>query len=270
VILRKSIKRPLSLVALSIILVIFVTSISAQIFAQSSSTIRAELCDSSPPDLSISQPLSDSIVDQPTVTVAGSAVRTSQIDYFVNNQYSSSTVVDDSDTFSSPISLTRGTNTVRLHAIYSCNNTTSDSIIVVSYEPSSVPSDGSKINTVTAPPSSLGPGIVSNPALLSLDQRELPGLRKSSFFRKSFIRIFDFARSEGRQCNHGLCIGTVIKMYCLVLAISIFISTLLSPKKFAWLGARFGVKKKLALICRKKLMLISLLLACLFAILLLI
>lgn len=145
-------------------LLVFVVLPSDVVAASSGSTIRTEVCDaSSPPVISITSPQTDSIVNQPTITIAGSVVRTSQIDIFINNQYASSVAIGSTNNFSTQTGMTRGTNTIRLDASYSCNNTTASETVVVTYEPSSAPSSGANTSTVTITPSDPGPGIISNP-----------------------------------------------------------------------------------------------------------
>lgn len=116
--------------------------------ATTGTTIHTEICDStSGPTLDITSPVSDSIVNTPAIPIQGTASRTSQIDIYLNGLYSSSIAVGPTGQINTTTALNRGTNTIRLDAYYSCNQTTNSSNLVVTYEPAATPSNGSSTDT---------------------------------------------------------------------------------------------------------------------------
>lgn len=124
-------------------------------------TIKTELCDStSGPALSISAPLSDSVVGTAQVHLQGTALRTTQIDISLNGAYSSSLAIEPSGQIDTVLTLFAGTNTILLQAYYSCNQTASTESIVVTYEPAATPSTGS--TTTTAVPLTPSPAPSGN------------------------------------------------------------------------------------------------------------
>ena len=147
-------------------------NLSSSVYAQSTE-IKATLCDTNGPDIDVTQPASDSVVNNPKITVSGNVTRTSQLDIYINNIYSQSVAISQSNPdFSIDIFLDKGTNTIRLEAFYSCNNTSNNSEVVVTYEPGSKPSEGKDTNTKTTEPGQTRPLTVNNPAT---DDAKTPG-----------------------------------------------------------------------------------------------
>lgn len=114
---------------------------------QGSSQVGAVLCDSTGPDVQVSQPVSDSVVTQPTVPLEGTAERTSQIDIFINGVYSHSVALGFNPAFQTSVTLQEGTNTITLEAHFSCNQTSSTTAIVVDYHPIVTPTDPGTVDT---------------------------------------------------------------------------------------------------------------------------
>ncbi len=260
------------------LLVVVIALLSAQgtLFAvNSGSTINAEICDNSPPVVTITSPVSDSIVNQPSVTLAGSTLKTSQIDIFVNNQYSSSIAIDSSQSFSRVLSLHVGTNTIRLRAIYSCNNTTTDKTVVISYVPTSTPGAGSETSTVTITPSDPGPGIISNPQYsnkfdsgIGISRSQKDGAEKKTITER-LSNNFGFSRPNGLEWEYDFTWLAVVKASWLLFAIALLIIFFLSTAQLSWLFAYFGFGKDTTLLWRRLFRFLALLLSFLFVILVL-
>lgn len=131
--------------------------------AQTNSTIRAEVCDTAGPVVTVTAPQSDSVTDSAQVSLTGSTERTSQIDISINGVYAQSLAIDMSNTFSTTIGLVEGTNTIILDSYYSCNQASAEFTVVVTYVPRVVPSNGGDSSTEVLRPGTVAPGIVSNP-----------------------------------------------------------------------------------------------------------
>lgn len=118
-------------------------------YAQQQNQILATLCDSTGPDVTITSPPTDSVVNTSNVTFTGIAERTSQIDIYVNNIYSQSVAIGASPNFSTTIGLIEGTNTVKFAAYFSCNGTNQDVEVVVDYYIIPTPSQPGTTNSST-------------------------------------------------------------------------------------------------------------------------
>lgn len=126
----------------------------SSVYAQTPNQVMAVLCDNTGPAITIDEPQSDSVVNTPTITIKGTAERTSQLDFYVNNQYNSSLALTNDPNFEAPISLAAGTNTIRIDAYFSCNNTNDSTNLVIDYQPIVTPS--TPANTDTSLPGSIG------------------------------------------------------------------------------------------------------------------
>lgn len=118
--------------------------------AQQASQVQAALCSTTGPDIRVHNAISDTVVTTPTITIEGTAQQTSQIDVYVNNAYSNSLAISRDTTFEIPLTLSEGTNTIRLEAFFSCNHTSTSVGLVVDFRP--IPSPSSSINTDTIIP----------------------------------------------------------------------------------------------------------------------
>jgi hypothetical protein len=239
----------------------------------SGSTVNAEVCDGSlPPVIAITNPQSDSIVNQSIVTLSGNTVRTTQLDIFINNQYASSAAVDSSQTFSIQVGLNRGTNTIRLKAIYSCNNTTTDETVVVTYEPSSTPGSGAETSTVTITPSDPGPGIISNPTTARnyqderYERAQIDNRDGKTLLERAGSKL-GFSRADGKEWEYDFTQRSAIKTVWLLLATATIALVVLKYAQFVWLLGYCGFTKKSAGYWRNTIRFIALLLSFLFVIL---
>ncbi len=110
--------------------------------------IRTILCDTnSTPIVTVLDPQSDSLVDQPLINVSGQTEQTTQIDIFVNDAYSSSVAVEPSGSFAVNVPLAKGNNTIRLDAYFSCNQNSASEVLIITYEPKVQPSEGADTDT---------------------------------------------------------------------------------------------------------------------------
>lgn len=135
-------------------------------YGQQQTQVLATLCDSAGPDVTITSPPTDSVVNTSNVNFTGIAQRTSQIDIFVNNVYSQSVAIGASPNFSTTVGLSEGTNTIKFSAFFSCNSTSQDVEVVVDYHIIPTPSQ---------------PGDTSS----STDQNPASGSVNSSYNRHS-------------------------------------------------------------------------------------
>ncbi len=116
-------------------------------FAQQGSQIGAVLCSTETPDLQVTEPVSDSVTDLPTVQIEGMALYTSQIDVMVNGQYSHSVAIGFDSILQTQVSLQEGTNTINLQAYFSCNGTNSELDIIIDYQPAVSPTNPGSVVT---------------------------------------------------------------------------------------------------------------------------
>ncbi len=118
----------------------FSYSLISKVFAQTgSTTVGAILCDTQGPDLQITAPVSDTSTSSQVISIQGMAYRTSQIDIYLNNVYDHSVAIGFDAVLQTPVSLIEGTNTIKLQAFFSCNGTSSDSTLIIRYQPEVVP-----------------------------------------------------------------------------------------------------------------------------------
>lgn len=128
------------------------------------SVISAEICDSADPSVHIETPASDSLTAVSRVALEGTVERTSQIEIFINDAYSSSVAIGQNHRFSTMVDLRVGTNTIRLEAHNNCNQQIHTTAIVVTHQPQVLPAEGSSTNTSTLPPGDTAPETISVPA----------------------------------------------------------------------------------------------------------
>lgn len=141
----KSTNRVLLCIALVSICAALITVSSS--IAQQGSQVGAVLCSTETPDLQITEPLSDSVTDLPTVQIEGTALFTSQVDVVINGQYSHSVAVGFDSLLLTQASLQQGTNTITLQAYFSCNGTNAEVDIIVDYQPAVIPSNPNNLDT---------------------------------------------------------------------------------------------------------------------------
>jgi hypothetical protein len=98
--------------------------------------------------VSITKPLSDSTVADPVVKVEGTVFSISQINVYVDGQYSTTTAISmGGKTFAIDVSVEPGTHTIKLVASDSCGQQTHEDSVVISYHPQINPGTGSDTAT---------------------------------------------------------------------------------------------------------------------------
>ena len=98
--------------------------------------------------LTVTLPQSDSVVDTPKVVITGGVQHISQIDFFINDTYNHTQALGYAAVdFTSSITLSPGTHTLKLVASDSCSQTTHEQTLVLTYEPKVVPSVGKTVST---------------------------------------------------------------------------------------------------------------------------
>jgi len=131
------------LIAMSIALLL------PSIDAHAQSNLQVLVCNPDiPSSISILQPLSDSVVNKPTVEIAGSVFRANQIEIYVNNAYSGTIPLSfDTTAFHAIVNVNPGTQTIRLVAIDICQAGNSEASAVLTYQENTTPSTGSTTET---------------------------------------------------------------------------------------------------------------------------
>jgi len=96
----------------------------------------------------VATPPSDSTVDEPKLSLAGSVVYISQIDFFIDDVYNHTQALGyGSSDFVSTLTLAPGTHTLKLVASDSCSQTTHEQVLIITYQPKVVASNGGAVVT---------------------------------------------------------------------------------------------------------------------------
>lgn len=110
--------------------------------------INAVICDSgTSPTITVISPTSDSVVGSPVISVRGTTTYADQVDIAVNGSPANSAPIGSSQQFDLTVTLARGTSTIRLDAVYACNQNHTTKDLVVTYEPAAAASSGAGVNT---------------------------------------------------------------------------------------------------------------------------
>lgn len=98
--------------------------------------------------LTITTPVSDSVVNQATITLSGTVLNATQIEVRVDGQYSSTIPLNASDvSYTMQLTLTVGTHTILLTANDVCGISNASSQTVVTYQPGATQTTGSATPT---------------------------------------------------------------------------------------------------------------------------
>ena len=173
---------------------------TAQVYALQNTQVVAELCDSTGPSVTVNQPISDSIVNNPSVVLTGEAFRTSQLDVYINNQYNNSIAITTNPVFQTGVTLSPGTNTIRLEASYACNNTSASTSVVVGYQPT-ITSPSSPLDTITTIQS-----VQKNNTSQTPEEDDVPKriIHKLGLGNKEFSTTDDYVAVIGGWLNLGI------------------------------------------------------------------
>ena len=113
--------------------------------------IGVSICgDTVPPAMvGITQPVNDSVVNQPVVTFRGTVANTAMIETTIDGQYSSTVSVGPNDgTFEFNLTLAAGTHTIGVKANAVCGGQVATDSVVLTYQPVAAPSGGESTPTV--------------------------------------------------------------------------------------------------------------------------
>lgn len=135
--------------AISVFIILPADSVSAQ--QVKDSKIEVMVCPGDgQSDITVLEPVSDTIVSKNKVKFSGTVKSISQIDFYVDDNYNSTVALGYSDTtFESVLRISIGTHTIKLVAYDSCHNTTHTRSVVLTYQPNGQPSNGSDVPTHT-------------------------------------------------------------------------------------------------------------------------
>lgn len=134
----------------SMILGLLMAGQAAAYTSGAGSIIGATICVNSSAIVLI-QPVSDSVVASPSVTLQGTVQQASQIEVRVDGVFDSTIPISIGQTaFSGSVELSQGTHTIMLTAVNSCSGISADTSVVVTYTPATspqTPSNGSEVPT---------------------------------------------------------------------------------------------------------------------------
>ena len=117
--------------------------------AAQGSAVNAIIC-SSGATVTLQQPVSDSIVTNPIVTISGQATQASQVEVYVNDQLDSiSSIPVGQSAFSATTTVSNGTSTIKVVAVDVCQlqNGQASSVVTFNPPPENSGSNGGDIQT---------------------------------------------------------------------------------------------------------------------------
>jgi hypothetical protein len=173
---------------ISSLLVAFVfAGIPTSSFAQS--TIVTRICnDVDAATITITSPVSDSLVNESTVTVTGEATQSNQLEVFVDDAFNGIVSLDSNvSSYSTLIQLPIGTHKITVTAIDACQVKNASQSIVVTYQPAHTPSTGSEVPTGIA-----DSGVIGSPQSVSNDaEDQTPDTTFERFIPRVFNNVVD-------------------------------------------------------------------------------
>lgn len=136
--------------------------ISRSVFADDGSVIGATVCTSAS-TITLTAPVSDSVVTDASVSIAGTVTQASQIEIQIDGTFDSILPLTIGQTsFSGTVQLTKGTHTITATAVSICPGASGSAAVVVTYEPAvETPSTGGQTGTNTEGDKSVG-GVTIN------------------------------------------------------------------------------------------------------------
>ena len=174
----------------------YVTYVSAE-----GTNVSAEVCQvGAVPGLTITGPVSDSLHTQPSIAVTGDVSNVTQVDIYVDGNYSRTVAVArDSDQFQSFVTLSGGTHTIRASGTPLCGGGPAEDEVVVTYRPVVLSTSGSTPPSGSIEPSS-GVSITSSDksATSTTYGRELPTVINPELPGDDGEEVFN-AIESGRQ-----------------------------------------------------------------------
>jgi hypothetical protein len=136
-------------------------------YSSAQSTIVTRICnDVDGATITITSPVSDSLINESTVTVTGSVTQSNQLEVFVDDAFNGVVSLDSSvSSYSTLIQLPIGTHKITITAVDACQVKNASQSIVVTYQSAQAPSTGSEVPTGISDGDVIGsPQSVSNSA----------------------------------------------------------------------------------------------------------
>lgn len=170
------------------------------IVAAQDSEIGALVCGSGSPGASIqiNQPINDSVVNVNPTTFRGSVNNTSQITIEIDGNYVNTLAIGNNQTmFSTDLSVSEGTHTIKMTANDICGGADADDSVVISYAPITSPSSGGTTPTAVGGSTTLagqpttGEPILDNNFTQIIDQIPVVGAAVNT--------VTDFVRAIGLE-----------------------------------------------------------------------
>lgn len=148
--------------AIIVACVVGVSVPAGRVLADDGSVIGATVCTNSS-TITLTAPVSDSVVTTAAVPITGTVTQTSQIEIQIDGTFDSILPLTiGQTTFSGTVQLTKGTHTITATAVSICPGTNGSASVVVTYEPAvETPSTGGQTGTSTEGDKSSG-GVTIN------------------------------------------------------------------------------------------------------------
>lgn len=190
-----------------------------------STQIDVLLCETSS-TVTLSTPVSDSIVTTPTVDVAGAVSQANQLEVYVDNVLDHIIPLTPSQTsFTGSVQLTAGTHTIKVVAIDACAGTNGSAQAVVTYQPPEEPITPPGGSTGSETPTEAG-GVQIGDPLPSSDSSEdkppaetlLPVAIMAPLLEWLNINVADIGETESLSIWRAVTIG--VGMYLLTVGMA--------------------------------------------------
>ena len=195
---------------------ILVSTVSAQ------TNIGATIC-AAGSTVTLTTPVSDSVVTSPTVPLSGTVTQAGQIEVYINNVFDGVIPLNMGDTtYSGSVQLASGTHTIKVVAISDCPGVNGSASSVVTYAPppQTTPSTGG--NTPTQ---------ISGGVVISTDKTKLPGEDKRDLLPEiltvpvektldwlNITNVVDTAETKGLSIWRAVMLGA--GMYLLIVGMA--------------------------------------------------
>jgi hypothetical protein len=142
--------------------------------------------------ITITQPASDSIIDQPSVTLRGQVANATQIEIEIDGQYVNTVPLGANQaSYETDVTLSEGTHTIGLTAPDVCQHGDGTASIVITYHPTTPPSNGGTT------PTDVGDGVVVGPDTNKGDEPTGLQITQLPVLGAAISTISDFASSIG-------------------------------------------------------------------------
>lgn len=190
--------------------------------------VQTLVCDgSASATLTIGTPLSDSVVSSMPLTISGTVNNVTQIDITVDGNYSSTVPLSAGQTaYSTQVSLTAGTHTIKLTGNDVCGVQNPERTIVITYQQDAIPGNGNTTptNTPGIGPRATSPRAPANGEPLT-NFEKLPIIRSIAPLVKDLGQAIDFDETAR---DGGLFVAMLrFALFTLGLGLLLFALTLL-------------------------------------------